>query len=144
MTKATTAEMTDRLASQNNPFAESLALEESRRIRDWLLAILPLAGTLEQCDRAAVMGLAAEMDRLGSSTSQSRFSFFTRTTANFCACIVAKGPFEKAAELRLHIKRINDDPLRRAFEAVLLEKRIEPAPSRKLDREDLWRGLAAR
>jgi hypothetical protein len=123
---------------------DAAAFEGSRRIRDWLLSILRFAVTLEQCDQAAVMSLAAEMDRLGSGTSQSRFGFFTRTTTNFCACIVAKGQVEKAAEPRLHIKRINDDRLRRAFEAVLFDKRIEPAPSRKLDREDLWKGLAAR
>jgi hypothetical protein len=123
---------------------DAAAFEGSRRIRDWLLSILRFAVTLEQCDQAAVMSLAAEMDRLGSGTSQSRFGFFTRTTTNFCACIVAKGQVEKAAELRLHIKRINNDRLRRAFEAVLFDKRIEPAPSRKLDREDLWKGLAAR
>jgi hypothetical protein len=123
---------------------DAAAFEGSRRIRGWLLSILRFAVTLEQCDQAAVMSLAAEMDRLGSGTSQSRFGFFTRTTTNFCACIVAKGQVEKAAELRLHIKRINDDRLRRAFEAVLFDKRIEPAPSRKLDREDLWKGLAAR
>jgi hypothetical protein len=119
-----------------------LALEESRRIRDWLLAILSFAVTLEQCDRAAVMG--PEMDRLGSGTSESQFGFFTRTTTNFCAGIVAKGQFEYAAELRLYIKRINDDRLRRAFEAVLFDKCIEPARSKKLDREDLWKGLTAR
>jgi hypothetical protein len=123
---------------------DAAAFEGSRRIRDWLLSILRFAFTLEQCDQAAVMSLAVEMDRLGSGTSQSRFGFFTRTTTNFCACIVAKGQVEKAAELRFHIKRINDDRLRRAFEAVLFDKRIEPAPSRKLDREDLWKGLAAR
>jgi hypothetical protein len=144
MTKATTTErMIDRLASPTNSFAESLALEESRRIRDWLLAILRFAVTLEQCDRAAVMGLAAEMDLLGSGRSHSRFGFFTRTSANFCDCVVAKG-FDKAAELRLHINRINDDRLRRAFAAVLLDKSIESGTSKKLNRERLWKGLAAR
>jgi hypothetical protein len=144
MTKTTTAErMIDRLASPNNSFAELLALEESRWIRDWLLAILRFAVTREQCDRAAVMGLAAEMDRLGSGRSPSSFGFFTRTSANFCDCVVAKG-FDKAAELCLHINRISADRLRRAFAAVLLDKSIEPGTSKKLDRERLWKGLAAR
>jgi hypothetical protein len=123
---------------------DAAAFEASRRIRDWLLAVLRFAVTLEQCDRVAVMGLAAEMDRLGSGRSASSFGFFTRTTTNFCACIVAKGQFEKAAELRLHIKRINDDRLQRAFEAVLFDQHIEPARSKEMDREDLWKGLAVR
>lgn len=89
------------------------------------------------------MNLAAEMDRLGSGKSPSSFGFFTRTTTNFCACIVAKG-FDKAAELRLHIKRINDDRLQRAFAAVLFDQHIESARSKEMDREDLWKSLAVR
>ena len=80
------------------------AIEESRRIREWLLGILRFAVTLEQCDRAAVMYLAAEMDRFGSSTTQSRFSYFTRTSAKLCDCIIAKRDFDNLAQLRFHIK----------------------------------------
>jgi hypothetical protein len=83
------------------------------------------------------------MDRLGSNTT-SRFSYFTRTSAKLCDCIIAKRDFDNLAQLRFHIKKIDDRRLRRALEGALFEKRIEPAHSRKLDREYLWKGLAVK
>jgi len=68
--------------------SDSSAIEESRRIREWLLGILRFAVTLEPSDRAVVTGLAVEMDRLGSDESQSRFSYFTRTSTKLCDCIL--------------------------------------------------------
>jgi hypothetical protein len=114
---------------------------ESRRIREWLLGILRFAVTLEQCDRAAVMCLAAKMDRLGASTTQSGFSYFTRTSTKLCDCIIAKHDFEKLAELCLHIEKIDDRRLRRALEGALFAKRNKSARSRQPDREYLWKGL---
>ncbi len=119
-------------------------MEDSRRIREWLLGILRFAVTLEQCDRTAVMCLAAEMDRLGAITTQSAFSYFTRTSAKLCDCVAAKHDADKLAELRLYVQKIDDRRLRRALEGVLFENRSEPVRSRKLDRQYLWKGLAAR
>jgi hypothetical protein len=124
--------------------SDSSAIEESHRIREWLLGILRFAVTLERCDRAAVMCLAAEMDRLGASTSQSGFSYFTKTSAKLCDCILAKYDFDKLTVLRLHIEKIDDHRLRRAFEGALFGNHNEPARSRKLDRQYLWKGLAVR
>jgi hypothetical protein len=99
--------------------AEPSAIEESRRIREWLLGILGFAITLERCEPAVAVDLAAEMDRLGSDKGQSGFSYFTRTSAKLCDCIVAKRDLDKLALLRLYIGRSDDDRLRRAFERVV-------------------------
>lgn len=90
------------------------------------------------------MCLAAEMDRLGASTTKSGFSYFTRTSTKLCDCIVAKYDLDKLTVLRLHIEKIDDHRLRRAFKGVLFEKHNEPARSRKLDRQYLWKGLAVK
>jgi hypothetical protein len=130
------------LGPQKGSTYDLLVSEESRRIREWLLAILRFAVTLEQCDRAAVMCLATEMDRLGGSTTQSGFSYFTRTSTKLCDCIAAN--FDKLAELRLHIEKIDDRRLRRALEGALFGKRNKSARSRQPDREYLWKGLAVK
>jgi len=124
--------------------SDSSAIEESRRIREWLLGILRFAVTLEPSDRAVVTGLAVEMDRLGSDESQSRFSYFTRTSTKLCDCITAKHDFDKLAELCLHIEKIDDRRLRRALEGALFAKRNKSVRSRQPDREYLWKGLAVK
>ena len=123
---------------------EPPVIEETRRIREWLLGILRFAITLERGDREMVMRLAAQMDRLRSDNAQSGFSYFTRTSVKLCDCIVAKRDIEKLAALRLHIDKIADDSLRRAFEGVLLARRNGSKYFRKYDREYLWKGLPAR
>jgi hypothetical protein len=47
--------MIHRFGPQNGSISDPSAIEESRRIRQWLLGILRFAVTLEQCDRAAVI-----------------------------------------------------------------------------------------
>ena len=142
MTQLATREgMIHRLGRQNRSISDPSVIEESRRIREWLLGILRFAVTLEQCDRAAVMCLAAEMDRLGASTTQSGFSYFTRTSTKLCDCIAAKHDFDKLTELWLQIEKINDRRLRRALEGALFEKCNKRARSKQLDREYLWKGL---
>ena len=133
-----------RLAPQNDLISDPSVAEESSRIREWLLGILRFAVTLERRDQAAVMCLAAEMDRLGSDGSKSGFSYFTRTSTKLCDCIVAKHDFDKLAELRLYIEKIDDRRLRRALEGALFERRHKPGRSRQLDREYLWKGLAVK
>jgi hypothetical protein len=91
-----------------------------------------------------MMCLAAEMDRLGARTTQSGFSYFTRTSTKLCDCIVAKRDFDKFAELCLYIEKIDDRRLRRALEGALFERRNKPTRSRQLDREYLWKGLAVK
>jgi hypothetical protein len=141
---ATQKGMFHRLGSQSGSISHPSATEESHRIREWLLGILRFAVTLEQCDRAAVMCLAAEMDRLGASTIQSGFSYFTRTSTKLCDSIAAKHDFDKLAELCLHIEKIDDRRLRRALEGALFAKRNKSVRSRQPDREYLWKGLAVK
>lgn len=145
MTQLATREgMFHRLGRQNGLVSDPSVIEESRRIREWLLGILRFAVTLERCDRAAVMCVAAEMDRPGAGTTQSGFSYFTRTSTKLCDCIAAKYDFDKLAELRLHIEKIDDRRLRRALEGALFAKRNKSVRSGQSDREYLWKGLAVK
>jgi hypothetical protein len=144
MTQLACKGMLHRLGPQDGSISGPSVSQESHRIREWLLGILRFAVTLEPCDRTAVMCLAAEMDRLGASTTQSGFSYFTRTSAKLCDCIVAKHEFDKLAELCLYIEKIDDRRLRRAFEGALFAKRNKSARFRLPDREYLWKGLAVK
>jgi hypothetical protein len=67
------------------PMRDAAAHEERRtkKVRDWLLAILRFAVTLEQADRATVVTMAKEMDGFGSR-DQTAFAFFVRTSSEFC------------------------------------------------------------
>jgi len=129
---------------QKTLFADSRALEEDHQVREWLLAILRFAVTLAPCDRSVVMSLAAEMDRLGSDRSSSTFSFFTRTSAKFCDCILTTGDMEKAAELRIYFESVTDDRLRRALEGAVFEKAPKSLFARGTNRDYLWKGLPTR
>jgi hypothetical protein len=97
---------------------------ESRKVRDWLFVILRFAVTLEPADRAAVMALAEQMDRLGYCGPHRGFSFFVRTSTMFCDGIVASDDPEKFSDLRRCLSKIDDHRLRWAFEAVLRIERI--------------------
>jgi hypothetical protein len=133
--------MLHRIGSKRVSISDPL-VRESRRIREWLLGILRFAVTLEPRDQAAVMCLAAEMDRLGANTTQSGFSYFTRTSTKLCDCVAAKDDFDKLVQLCLYIEKIDDRRLRRALEGALLAKRNKSVRSRQPVREYLWKGLA--
>jgi hypothetical protein len=120
---------------------DGVAAGQSRQVRDWLLAILRFALTLDNADRAAVIAKAADMDRLGSGCGPSKFTYFVRTSVEFCNCIVDEGNFEKAATLRHHLWNIDDERTQRALEAALT--RVKPSPRRHRCRENLWKGLSA-
>jgi hypothetical protein len=118
----------------------------SFEIRRWLFAILRFAITLEQADRAAVLAVAAEMDRAGSPSSRGRFAFFVRTSIQLCDAMIAGNCPESVATLRVFLGRIDHLPLRRAFEAVL---DIKPSRPDRRDllrrrRDNLWKGLPIR
>jgi hypothetical protein len=84
------------------------------------------------------------MDRLGASTTQSGFSYFTRTSTKLSDCIAAKDDFDKLAELCLYVEKIDDRRLRRALEGALFAKRKKSVRPRQPDREYLWKGLAVK
>ncbi len=120
-----------------------VALEQSRQVRDWLLAILRFALMLGPADRAAVMAKAADMDRLGSGKGPSQFTYFVRTSVEFCNRIVDQRIIDKAEVLRGYLRKIDDDDcLRRSLEAALTW--TKPVQRRDRCRDNLWKGLAAR
>jgi hypothetical protein len=73
-----------------------------------------------------------EMDRLGAGTTQSGFTYFTRTSTKLCDCIVAKRGFANLAELWLHLEQINDNRLRFALEGALFEKARGHVPENRI------------
>ena len=119
-----------------------VTVEQSGQVRDWLLAILRFALTLDPADRAAVMAKAAGMDRLGTGKGPSQFTYFVRTSVEFCNGIVDQRIADKTEALRGHLRKIDDDRLRRSLEAALTwTKQVQ---CRDRCRDNLWKGLAAR
>jgi hypothetical protein len=128
--------------------SDMAAQEEWRtmKVRDWLLATLRFAVTLEQTDRDTVLAIAKDMDRSGSRVASTAFAFFIRTSTELCNAIVDKGDPKRVATLRRHLRRIGDHRLRRALEAVIgfgdTCQIVKSANKiRKRGRQDLWGGL---
>jgi hypothetical protein len=118
----------------------------TKKVRDWLLALLRYAVTLHDADKSAVLVIAEEIDKLGSHAEEPpAFKFFRRTSIELCSAILDAQNSKKSAVLHLHLKRIDDCRLRRAFEAAIDED-TGPATSdadkmRKRGAQDLWKGL---
>lgn len=93
--------------------------ELAQKARNWLLAILRFAVTLDPADRAAVLKIAHELDRPRTDWTRANFAFFTRTSLDFCNAISDKNNPERTAILRRHIARIEDSRLKRALEAAV-------------------------
>lgn len=118
----------------------------ARTLRAWQLAILRFAVTLDNSDRLAVMAIASEIDRLDpQQQGKPDFNFFRRTSAALCAAILQTGE-SAAALLRDYIAQIDDDRLKRAFEAAIEDDQPRaPAVSKPVKRRDgLWKGLSPR
>ena len=119
----------------NHPSTQDL---QHHKVKEWLLALLRFSVTLEPVDRAAVMALADEMDRLGFTSRKPDFSFFLRTTAEVCNAVADWEQAGRKQILRKHLARIDDPRLRRAFRAVFdlqhnefdLPSEIAPQPCR--------------
>ena len=105
-----------------------------RKIRDWLLALLRFSVTLEPGDRAAVLAMADEMDRLGFVAKKPEFSFFLRTTTDICNAVADWEQAGRNQILREHLARVDDPRLRRAFLAVfdIEEQDLKPARRERL------------
>jgi hypothetical protein len=123
---------------------DKVTWEQAHRVREWLLAVLRFAVTLEPADRAAVLAIAEQMDRLGFPANQPSFSFFVRTSTEFCKSIVAAEGAEKRFALSHYLGKIDDDRLRRAFESVLEARQTAGKSPKTRRRQDLWRGLPIR
>ncbi len=95
---------------------------QTRRVRNWLLAILRFSLTLEPEDEAAAKAMADDIDRLGFVAKKSEFSFFLRISSELCSAIADQEYPGRNDVLRRHLARIDDPRLRRAFlAAVALE-----------------------
>lgn len=129
--------MLERFAVVNHP--AGLA----RDVREWLLAILRFAITLEPADRAKVLVIARELDRLGPAGAVTAFAFFTRTSVNFCGAIADKNNPSRGVILRRQLFRVDDTRLRSALEAAIdLGSAAPRAPKQgQYGHADLWRGL---
>ena len=112
------------------------------QIRDWLFAILRFAVTRQPSDKFAALTIASLMDRSGSPTG---FTYFSRTTAELCEAIADEASPRRAITLRRHHQRIEDEGLRRAFEAAVdLQSIAEATRKRKTSLDGLWKGLRQR
>ena len=136
--------------SSNAPGSE----QHTRTLRAWQLAILRFAVTLDNSDRLAALAIASEIDRLDpQQQGRPDFNFFRRTSAGLCAAILQPSQ-SAAAMLRGYIAQIDDDRLKRAFEAAIevdqprapaVSMAKAPAVSRPVKRRDgLWKGLSPR
>jgi hypothetical protein len=113
----------------------------AQKVREWLLAILRFAVTLDQADLATVQAVAIEMDRLGSQPDATTFAFFARSSAEFGHAIANKDDPNSIAVLRRQLARIDDRRLRRALEAALDCEQRTARPTGKRDSSNLWKGL---
>ena len=89
----------------------------TRKVKEWLLAVLRFALTLEPADRTTVLAIAEEMDRFGSPAAL--FSFFVKTSIELCDAIADTNDPRRVTTLRRHLRRIDDHRLRRTFEAAI-------------------------
>lgn len=128
---------------------DSIAQAEcpTKKVMDWLLALLRYAVTLHDADKSAVLLIAEEIDKFGSrAEDRSAFKFFRRTSTELCSAILDEQNLMRSAILRLHLKRIDDWRLRRAFEAAIESgdtcQIVSSAnKNRKRGSQDLWEGL---
>lgn len=117
--------------------------QNRQRIKNWLFAILRFAITREESDRAAVLSMAAELDRPGYCRGNTGFAFFVRTSATFCDAIMDMGVRTRTATLRGLLVKIEDHRLRRAIEAAADMTDISRAVDEQKQRSNaaLWKGL---
>lgn len=116
----------------------------SEKVRNWLLALLRFAVTLDDSDGSAVLALAEQIDKLGSTAGgEATFAFFRTTSADVCNAIVARDAPKNGAVLKAHLNRIDDPRLKRAFAAAIGLGGSLPGAgrTRKRRRADLWKGL---
>ena len=92
---------------------------QANKIRDWLLAIVRFAITLEQADRQTVLDIALEMDGLGFLPGRSSFSYFLRTSTDVCRAIADRDDPDRTAILRRHVGAIDDRRLRQVTASAI-------------------------
>ena len=125
----------------------SINAREAATLRAWLLALLRFAVTLDGADRIAALAAAVELDRPGAAQARvPTHRFFHRASVTLCAAVLSPDLPESEAALQMHLERISDPRLQRAFAAAVDLKVPKPKPATKRAARpvDLWRGLARR
>jgi len=89
------------------------------KIRDWILAIVRYALTLEGPDEHTVLALAAELDGLGSVPGAAAFTFFRRASRDVCTAIAHPDDPNRTAILRRLLATISDRRLRQTTAAAI-------------------------
>lgn len=115
-----------------------------QKVREWLLALLRFAVTLEPAERATVLALADEMDRLGFVAKKPEFSFFLRTSTDICHAVADCDRAGRKEILWRHVARIDEPRLRRAFAAVFDLESQEVEPARRDRRATLLRSVQSK
>jgi hypothetical protein len=77
-----------------------------RMVREWLLLVLRFAVTLEPSDRAAVLGMADELDSLGMRWRPAAPDFFLRTSEELCQAILMAGNGQGNSVLRRPLRAL--------------------------------------
>jgi hypothetical protein len=94
---------------------------QTTMVNDWLWALLRFSITLNNNDKKDVLLTAGKMDCLGSRAKvRVTFEFFQRTSKQVCHAISEKQTPKTSAILALHLNRIDDDRLRKAFRGSAL------------------------
>src|SRR5882762_6308938 len=86
----------------------------AKKIRDWLLAVLRFALTLEESDKQSILAMAEDMDRLGAWPGRAPFGFFLRTSADLCRAVAYKDDPNRITVIRRWLMTIDDRRLRQA------------------------------
>jgi len=115
-------------------------------LRAWHLALLRLALTRNNADRAGVFAIAKEIDRLGPQHEAGQgFSFFRRTSGELSTAMLRRQAGDEII-LNRYLAQIDDLSLRRTLAAALGTPHQKPDRPRKRagSNRDLWRGLPSR
>jgi hypothetical protein len=92
---------------------------QATKVRDWALAIVRFAVTLDDRDKQAVLAFAVEMDGLGSVPGAASFTFFGRFSSDVCRAIADRDDPNRTAILRRHLGTIDDRRLRQVTAAAI-------------------------
>ena len=91
----------------------------ARKIRDWILAIVRYALTLDGLDEHTVLSLAEELDGLGSIPGGVAFTYFRRASRDVCTAIAHPEDPNRTAILRRLLAAISDGRLRQTTAAAI-------------------------
>jgi hypothetical protein len=125
-------------ASANHAGSEELHV---KKIRDWLLAILRYAVTLDPSDAAAATTMAEGLDGAGTRRGRAGFRFFTTTGSRVCNAIVNRVDPQASSTLEQFLRLIDHPRLRRALEEAIGDETAVPPILKRRRHAELWKGL---